>query len=273
MDDKGALGGMFDAPSLTFAPREIEPNLFVMQMNTDDALKEYLRIFVKVPLLGRIGPVARTFDFLADAAPGVKEIMVVGKLCYEVRERRYDLVVVDAEASGHIVSQLGAPTALREMVQVGLIRDQTEWMLDILTDPVRTGVALVTTPEEMPVVETLDLIERLEREAGMRARTVVATRILPAMFDKRELAVLDRIDEVLPLLVDAAGPAVRAAVDAARITEARRAVGDGHLERLRAGLDDDVEVVYVPELFTRAVGRRVVTLVADALEAELEVGA
>ncbi len=106
MDDKGALGGMFDASSLTFAPRELEPNLFVMQMNTDDALKEYLRLFVKVPLLGRIGPVARTFDFLADAAPGVKEIMVVGKLCYEVRERHYDLVVVDAEASGHIVSQL-----------------------------------------------------------------------------------------------------------------------------------------------------------------------
>ncbi len=156
---------------------------------------------------------------------------------------------------------------------MGLIRDQTEWMIEILTDPARTGVAVVTTPEEMPVVETLDLIERLERDAGMRSRTVVANRILPAMFDKKGLAALARIDDAMPLLVEAAGPSVAAVVDAARITEARRAVGDGHLERLRSGLDEGVDVLYVPELFTRAVGRRVVTLIADALAAELEVGA
>ena len=80
-----------------------------MAMNTEDSLREYLRLFVRIPLVGRIGPLARTFDFVADAAPGVKEILAVGKLCYEVRERHYDLVVVDAEASGHIVAQIGAP--------------------------------------------------------------------------------------------------------------------------------------------------------------------
>ena len=64
-------------------------------------------MFVRIPLLGRIGPLASTFDFVADAAPGVKEILGVGKLCWEVREQHYDLVVVDAEASGHIVSQIG----------------------------------------------------------------------------------------------------------------------------------------------------------------------
>ena len=67
-----------------------------MAMNTEDSLREYLRLYVRLPLVARLGPLARTFDFVADAAPGVKEILTVGKVCYEVRERHYDLVVVDA---------------------------------------------------------------------------------------------------------------------------------------------------------------------------------
>ena len=67
-----------------------------MSMDTEESLKEYLRLQLKVPLLARIGPLARTFDFVANAAPGVKEILTVGKFLWEVRERHYDLVVVDA---------------------------------------------------------------------------------------------------------------------------------------------------------------------------------
>ena len=270
MDAKDALASAFDTGPLEFEPREVEPGLFAMSMNTEDALREYLRLFVKVPFLGRIGPLARTFDFVADAAPGVKEILAVGKLCFEVRERHYDLVVVDAEASGHIVAQIGAPKVISDLVQVGLVRDQTEWMLDILTDPARTGVVVTTTPEEMPVTETLDLLARLVDETGVRASTVVANRVLPALFDRRQSEVVDRLDEVEDLLVEAAGAAVTTVVDAARTTEARRRVGAGHLDRLRGGLADGTDVLYVPELFTRAAGRRVVKLVGDALAAEVD---
>ena len=63
-----------------------------------------------------------------------------------MRERHYDLVVVDAEASGHIVAQIAAPQAIRQLVQVGLVRDQTNWMIDILDDPETTGLVVVTTP-------------------------------------------------------------------------------------------------------------------------------
>jgi hypothetical protein len=65
----------------------------------------------RLPLVARLGPLARTFDFVADAAPGVKEILTVGKVCYEVRERHYDLVVVDAAASGELPSPLAPPRA------------------------------------------------------------------------------------------------------------------------------------------------------------------
>src|SRR5690606_20303294 len=122
MDAKGALAAAFDTTALEFAPRQLDQQLWGMAMNTEDSLREYLRLFVKIPLLGKIGPLARTFDFVADAAPGVKEILAVGKLAYEVRERHYDLVIVDAEATGHIVAQVGAPLVIRDLVKVGIVR-------------------------------------------------------------------------------------------------------------------------------------------------------
>ena len=195
MDAKGALAATLDTTPLAFEPRRIAPGLDAMAMNTEDSLREYLRTFVKVPLVGRIGPLARTFDFVADAAPGVKEILAVGKLVYEVRQRRYDLVVVDAEASGHIVAQIAAPRVIGELVKVGLVRDQTRWMTHILEDPAVTGLVVVTTPEEMPVTETVELLERLDRETGVAPTAVVANRVLPALFDRRQSEVVDRLAE------------------------------------------------------------------------------
>ena len=91
-------------------------------------------------MVGRIGPLANVFDFVANAAPGVKEILTVGKVCWEVRESiegraDWDLVVVDAAATGHVLAQLDAPRTIRELVHTGPIRSQTEWMLEILSDP------------------------------------------------------------------------------------------------------------------------------------------
>jgi anion-transporting ArsA/GET3 family ATPase len=268
MDAKGALADAFDVTDLEFRPRAVDDHLWAMAMSTEDALREYLRLFVRLPFAGRLGPLARTLDFVADAAPGVKEVLAIGKLCYEVRERHYDLVVVDAEASGHVVAQIGAPKVIRDLVQVGLVRDQTQWMLDILHDPAFTGVAIVVTPEEMPVTESIELVDRLHEEAGVGVTTIVANRVLPALFDRRQQTVVDRLAEVEPLLVAAAGKDVAAVVEAARVTEARRRVGSEHLGRLRTRTAP-IPIVYVPELFTRATGRRVVTLVTEALADEL----
>ena len=271
MDAKGALAAAFDVAALEFTPRAVEEQLDAMAMDTEHALREYLKLFVRVPLVGRLGPLARTFDFVADAAPGVKEILGVGKLAYEVREARYDLVVVDAEASGHVVAQVAAPRVIGELIQVGMVREQTRWMLDIIEDPVRTGLVVVTTPEEMPVVETIELLDRLAAETRVSPAAIVANRVLPALFDRTESDVVSSLGGADQLLVDAAGPGVRDVVLAAQLTEARRVVGGRHLERLRAAVPAGLPILYVPELFTRATGRRVVALVAEALGDELDV--
>ena len=161
MDAKGSLASAFDTGALPFEPIAVGDRIWAMAMNTEDSLREYLRLFLHVPLVGRLNVLARTFDFVADAAPGVKEILSLGKLCYEVRERHYDLVIVDGVATGHVIAQLSAPDAIGELIKVGPVKDQTRWMQDILEDHARTGVVLVTTPEEMPVVETIDLVGRI----------------------------------------------------------------------------------------------------------------
>lgn len=270
MDSKGSLAGAFDAPPLRFAPRQLDTGIWAMSMNTEDALREYLRLFVRIPFVGRIGPLAHTVDFVANAAPGVKEILGLGKICYEVRERHFDLVVVDAEASGHVVAQIAAPRVIGDMVHVGMVRDQTRWMLDILDDPARTALVAVTTPEEMPVNETAELIGRIRAETSVDVAGVVANRVLPALFSQREAGAFAALDDdaVRAVLADAIGPAVTTVLAAAQLTEARRKVGAGHLARLRAALGE-LPVVNVPELFTRASGRRVVNLVAEALGDEL----
>ena len=202
----------------------------------------------------------------------MKEILAVGKLCYEAREHHYDLVVVDAEASGHIVAQIGAPNAIRELVQVGLVRDQTDWMIDILSDPARTGLIVVTTPEEMPVTETIELLARVRAETDVDIAAVVANRVLPALFSEREAEVFAALGGEVPLatLQAATSRQVTTVFDAADLAEARWRIGSGHLARLREALDEHLPMLFVPELFTKAVGRRVVMQVAESLEAELD---
>lgn len=270
MDAKGALAAAFDVAPLKFAPTQIAPQLWAMAMNTEDSLREYLRLFVRIPLMGRIGPLARTFDFVADAAPGVKEILAVGKLCYEVRECNYDLVVVDAESSGHIVAQVGAPSAIRDLVHVGLVRDQTNWMIELLHDPAVTGVVVCTTAEEMPVVETLELVHKLRGlQGGAPVAALVANRLLPSRFGAADALLVDRLASkpAASLLESAAGPGAGVVVRAVSDAQHRATLGGSHLQRLFDELPD-LPMVLVPELFSRAYGRRVVTLVADALAEE-----
>jgi anion-transporting ArsA/GET3 family ATPase len=269
VDAKGNLADFFEAGATEFREREIQPGLFAMSMDTERSLEEYLRLNLRLPVMARVGPLARIFEFVATAAPGVKEILTVGKLAYEVRERHYDLVVVDAVATGHIVGQLAAPQAINELVQVGLVRQQTGWMLDILGDPAQTGLVIVATPEEMPVNETIELAARVTDETDVDLAAVVVNRVLPELFGRREEEVFERLSEpeqaaVLALAVAGdLGPVM----EAARLAVALRRTRAEYLERLRRHVE--VPMLYVPYLFSRSHGLRSTHQVADALGQEL----
>jgi anion-transporting ArsA/GET3 family ATPase len=271
VDAKGDLASLFEAAPTEFAEREVAPGVFAMSMDTEASLREYLRLHLKIPVVGRIGPLAKAFDFVATAAPGVREILTVGKLCYEVRERRYDLVVVDAPSTGHIIGQLAAPQAINDLVKVGLIRSQTDWMLEILSDPGRTGLVAVTTPEEMPVAETLELAGRVRDETSVRLSAVVVNRVLPELFGRSEEEVFEALrgPELTAELSERAGGDVAPVLEGARLAVTMRRTRAGHLQRLREGLDPSVPVLFLPYLFSRFHGLRTTGQVAASLGEEL----
>ena len=182
--------------------------------------------------------------------------------------------MVDASSTGNVVGQLAAPTGINELISVGVVRAQTDWILEILGDPVRTGAVLVTTPEEMPVTEAVDLAGRLSNETPVHLACVVANRVLPELFGHSEEQVFDEL--VRPARLDliarelgSSREIVEEVMGAARLAVTVRRDGVAHLERLRAGISPEVPLLYVPYLFARAYGIRAVRQVANALSEEL----
>jgi anion-transporting ArsA/GET3 family ATPase len=245
-----------------------------MQMNTEASLREYLKVQARVPVFGRLGPLARAFDFVANAAPGVKEILTVGKVVWELRESlqgrsNWDLIVVDAAATGHVIGQLDAPRAIQELVQVGPVRNQTDWMVQLLSDPALTALNVVTAPEEMPVNETIELVERARDELAVPLGVVIVNRVLPELFTHADEAVFDALREpaATDALTRAAGPGATAVLDAARLAVSLRRGRSAHLTRLREEVD--LPLLLLPYLFVRDHGLRVTRMVAEALGQEL----
>jgi anion-transporting ArsA/GET3 family ATPase len=271
IDAKGNLADFFEAGPTDYTPREVQPNLFAMSMDTEASLQEYLRLQMRLPAIARIGPLARAFEFVATAAPGVREILTVGKPVWEVREGNFDLVVVDAAATGHIVGQLAAPQAINDLVHVGLIRQQTSWVIDVLGNKETTGLVVVTTPEEMPVNETIELAARVEDETDVALSAIVVNRVLPELFGRQEEEVFEELRQpaAVAALDDATNGPVEPVMEGARLAVTMRRTRTGHIERLRTSVDPKIPLLYVPYLFMRAHGFRTTRQVADALSAEL----
>lgn len=271
MDDKGALARSLNTPELQFVAREVSPNLFAMSMNTEDSLREYIRLFVKNPLVSTFGPLAKILDFVANAAPGVKEILAVGKLCWEVREHNYDIVIVDAEATGHIVAQVDAPSILSNLVQVGVIREQTKWMQEILHDKASTGVVIVATPEEMPVLETMQLLDTLQNTTNVGVSAVVANRVHDDVVQGGDVVVFDSLWQAVQsnTMTSEVSDVLRAPMQLLNVATQRRRNEVGNLEQLVArSREGGVMFMSVMDIETHDVD--VVTAMTQVLKDELQ---
>ncbi len=271
VDAKGDLAEFYETSQPGFSPERVQRNLWAMSMDTEASLREYLQLQLHIPGITGIRPLARAFDFVATAAPGVREILTVGKVGWEVREGHYELVVVDAAATGHIVGQLTAPEAINQLVRVGQVRQQTGWLADLMADPATTGLVVVTTPEEMPVNETIDLVDRVRSETQIDVAAIVVNRVLPELFSGADEEVFEHLRQpsVADRLADAVDGPVTPVLEAARLAVTLRRTRAGHLDHLRASVDPALPLLFIPYLFTRGHGLRTTGQVAEALSAEL----
>ncbi|MHB8262609.1 MAG: ArsA family ATPase [Acidimicrobiales bacterium] len=270
-DGSGDFSAYLGSGPVKYKAREVGERLYAMSMDTEAALREYLHIFMHMPVVGRIGPLASAFDFVANAAPGVKEILITGKLCYEVRERNYDLVIVDSAATGHVISHLAAPQVLNSLVQVGLIRSQTGWMLDILSNREVTGLLVVATPEEMPVSESIELIGKAEAETTVGLVAVAMNRVLPELFIRSEEDIFNQLatEQGSATLAQALDGDPGALLKAARMAVEIRRSSTSHIDRMRKAIGPDVPLLNLPYFFDPGPPNELVSKVADALGDEI----
>jgi anion-transporting ArsA/GET3 family ATPase len=156
-------------------------------------------------------------------------------------------------------------------VKVGTVRDQTAWMVDILSDPVLTAAVVVSAPEEMPVNETLELVARIDAETTVDLAAVIVNRVLPELFGRGEEDIFNELREPAHIgaLAEATGGPVEPVLDGAQLAVTLRRTRAEHLSRLREELPSGLELLYLPYLFTRDYGVRATHSIAEALGAEL----
>lgn len=206
---------------------ELAPGLHHISIDPEDAMQEYLADQLPSRALAEVLISSRGFNYFAAATPGLRELLTIGKVWELAQEDRrtpgadpYDLVVLDAPATGHGVAILTAPRSFADAALVGRIARQGRIIDAMLSDPARTAVVAVARPEEMAVNETLALQEALTATIGLDVGLVVANGLLPDRFSAADAEALQAAPQTAP---------VRAALTAHARARAQRS----QLNRLR----------------------------------------
>jgi hypothetical protein len=260
------LAGLFGARDVGHGEVELAPGLFSVSVQPERAMHEWLRHQLKSGALAGLLGHSRLFGYLAAAAPGVTELVTVGKVWDLAQvERRtggspFDLVIMDAPATGHALALLRAPRTYANIARVGPIARQAGSIDAFLRDSSATGVLSVALPEEMPVNETVDLEQRLADDLGMEVGQVVANGVLPARFTAADVRRLRSLD-------GQGTKAAQAAVGSALVEHGRAEAQHEQLERLRAEVR--APVTTLPYLFEPEPRRRELELLSDRLEEAL----
>jgi anion-transporting ArsA/GET3 family ATPase len=222
-------------------------SLSAFAIDPERALGEWLRHQLRSSTLAGVLGHSRIFGLLAAAAPGVAELVTIGKVWDMAQlERRtggsvYDLAIVDAPATGHGLAMLRAPATYAAIARVGPIARQAGIIAAFLADPAQTAVVAVALPEEMPVTETVELERGLGDELGRGLDAIVVNAVEPKRFSATEAERLSSLD-------GRGSPGARAAVAAALSERNRAAAQHAQVRRLRRSATAPVTTLpYVAE--------------------------
>jgi anion-transporting ArsA/GET3 family ATPase len=249
---------IFDHAEVGFHEVEMEENLWSISIDPDESMREYVLLQLKVRAMRDLLFRSRIFGYLAAATPGLKELVTIGKI-WELAQldrkvksgRKYDLVIVDAPATGHGIGFLQTPRTFAAIARVGPIHSQAQRLDSFITDQEQTGVAIVALPEEMPVNESAALEHDLREEVGIAVDRIYMNGLYPERFSKAEA-------ESLAELATGEDGAVRAAARAALSEHGRARSQRAQLARLRRRVEAPVKslpFLFEPELGPEAARR------------------
>jgi len=189
----GRIGEYLGGLTLTPEPAEIAPNLSVATIVPSVVLEEFALRVLRIRALARRLLQSHTFRVVAAAAPGIEDFLTLVRIAgwedartgLQRRRHRFDLVIVDAPATGHSVPLLATPATLLNMLPFGPLAGTARELALLLNDSERTAVAMVTQAEEMAVNETLELAAALVR-LGMGILPPLVNAVSPLHFTREE---------------------------------------------------------------------------------------
>ena len=271
VDGKSGLPAMFGQAELTYDEIVLSPgggrdgaaDVRARTITSDGALLDYLQEHGLSRISRRL-VASGALDVVSTAAPGIKYILVLGKVKQLERSGTADLIVLDAPAAGHAIRFLQSARGLLDAVRVGPISTQAREVLDLLADHDRCQVVLVTLPEETPVNEAIETAYMLEDRVGVGLGPVVVNGVYP---DTGGLAVdpADAAEEADVTLWSGEGEILeRAAI----FRRERMALQSEQLDRLRERLP--LPQLIIPFLFTASIGPTEIDQLAGALLDEIE---
>lgn len=264
---KEHVSRLFGRDALSTQVTELSPRLYGVLLDADVALKEYGALVLKSERL-----VSALFDNALvrgffHGAPGLKEWALLGKAWYHSTETladgsaRFDVVILDAPATGHGLDMLRVPKTIIELSPPGVLRTDAERAWTQFRDPQKSGVVVVSLPEEMPTNESLELCNTLEQELSLPLSAVVVNQVVPAIFDRAERDALAIAEE--PSGGDHAALALAAGIRRAA-HEQVQATSLERLGSLRAPL------IRLPFLAGGVEGPSAITSLLGALAGELQ---
>ena len=265
VEGKSGLAACFGRPPLGYEEAELAPRIRGRTLTPDEALVDYLenhglrRISKRLVRSGAL-------EVVSSAVPGMKDILVLGKVKALEQERAADLIIIDAPAAGHAVTFLMSPRGLGDAVRVGPVSKQSTDVIEMLSDPARCQVLLVTVPEETPVNELVDTAFQLEDRIGVQLGPVVVNACYPDPGLPASVEEVQRLADELGIFVSP-----REATDLVGAAEFRReryVLQQEQADRLGARLP--LPQVRLPFLFTAELGPPEIDSLAGTFKAQVE---
>lgn len=220
---RASMESVFDVGEIAYEPRELARGVWAMNLDFESALGDYFREHIPVKRVARTIMRNKTLQKFFHAAPSVSEVATLNKLSILEAERdpdnpgrpRWDPILVDLDATGHAIMLLNLPSVMDGLIGDGPMRRLVDGFSSLLTDPRRTILSLVTLPRELPVQETVELWERLDKHHDVELGVLFVNQVPQRPLTPGQAGMLDRVEHrargaQLDTLVDDVGLARRA---------------------------------------------------------------
>jgi len=225
----------------TTQAREIYPHLYSLELDPYEVLRRYILDHAPLrPLAHRLVN-SSWYHYFVSAAPGIKEIMILGQIMVLEREGQYDLIITDMPATGHGLALLRVPQVVLQAVELGPVHLQTRRVYELLTDPDRTLLNIVSLPEELPLREAEEIYDWVKEKGLLGLGYIFITGLYPPLPPTQLYSLYQTLRERLPLDSDY--------LRATEFILSRRKMQEEYLARFRQKVGGE-QILEIPYIFT-----------------------